>query len=460
MTYRVFNVTSYSENNNDTVNIVGDGSGDPVVFNFAYKGNTNLGGQVTLAGTGLTDDLVMWNFTSSNQNVQLNNNGGTYRGVIVLPNDNFTSDNYNLDGRVYGGADGNMQIVSGANVDTPVMTGLLTNTATVSESNESGSQSASAAITINSQGVSQLATGSSSPASAGIGEILGWGAVNSGTIGVAIELPQGPRTAAELSAIRNAIATLDSQVAPFGVTFVVASAASAASAPVHITMASSSVIGGVNQGVLGAYTPDGDITLISGWNWYFGSAPGKIAQNQYDFQSVVTHELGHVLRLGENSDPASAMDLYLSPGQVRRNLTANDLSAVRRELQASPGPLPASVTPAVSAALLAPGKLGSGLASGIAPITPSEVTIATTSKRGVKRQRASVVKAPSQLGDPTAARAISAVSPADTNTTSKLGSVSTILLPTGKRKAQSRFSAIDSAIDNLYAPGGPSIDLQ
>ena len=62
----MFNVTLYSENNGDCVTIVGDGSGDPVVFNFAYNSNTNLGGQVVLTG-GLTDDQVMWNFTSSNK---------------------------------------------------------------------------------------------------------------------------------------------------------------------------------------------------------------------------------------------------------------------------------------------------------------------------------------------------------------------------------------------------------
>jgi choice-of-anchor A domain-containing protein len=138
--YRVFNVTSYSETNADTVTIVGDGSGDPVVFNFAYNNNTNLGGQVALTG-GLTDDQVVWNFTSRNKNVQLTNNGGTYAGVILLPNDNFTSDNYNLDGRVYGGADGNMQIVSGANVYAPAMTGSLVNTATVGVSGAAQKQS-------------------------------------------------------------------------------------------------------------------------------------------------------------------------------------------------------------------------------------------------------------------------------------------------------------------------------
>ena len=80
----------------------------------------------------------------------LNNNGGTYAGVIILPNDNFTSDNSNLDGRVYGGADGNMQIVSGANVYAPPTTGTLPNTATVSATGDAGQpgEQASATVTL------------------------------------------------------------------------------------------------------------------------------------------------------------------------------------------------------------------------------------------------------------------------------------------------------------------------
>ena len=68
VTYRVFNVTSYSENDGNVVTINGDGSGDPVVFNFGFNSNVNLGGDVTLTG-GLTDDQVLWNFTSSGQNI-------------------------------------------------------------------------------------------------------------------------------------------------------------------------------------------------------------------------------------------------------------------------------------------------------------------------------------------------------------------------------------------------------
>src|SRR5262249_42098563 len=44
VTYRVFNVTSYNEGNGKLVTINGDGSGNPVVFNFGFNSNVNLGG--------------------------------------------------------------------------------------------------------------------------------------------------------------------------------------------------------------------------------------------------------------------------------------------------------------------------------------------------------------------------------------------------------------------------------
>jgi uncharacterized repeat protein (TIGR01451 family) len=152
ITYRVFNVTSYSENNGDVVTIVGDGSGNPVVFNFGFNNNVNLGGDVVLTG-GLTPDQVIWNFASSNQNIQLNNNASSYpypsayQGVILAPNDKISVVNSSLIGRVFGGDSGDMQIVSGDNIHTPPGGGSLLNTATVSATSVS-SVSATATITI------------------------------------------------------------------------------------------------------------------------------------------------------------------------------------------------------------------------------------------------------------------------------------------------------------------------
>ncbi|HTT80091.1 MAG TPA: collagen-binding domain-containing protein, partial [Stellaceae bacterium] len=126
VTYSVFNVTSYSENNGDLVTI--DGNGDVVVFNFdSSLGNVNLGGDVTLED-GLEADGVLWNFvnsTGSAENIQLNNNASSYplpdafMGVILAPNDCISLTNANLDGRVLGGDSCDMQIVSGDTINVP-----------------------------------------------------------------------------------------------------------------------------------------------------------------------------------------------------------------------------------------------------------------------------------------------------------------------------------------------------
>lgn len=125
VTFRVFDVTSYSENNGDVVTINGDGSGDPVALNFGFNNNVNLGGDVVL--NGLVPDQVLWNFTSSGQNIGLNNNASSYplpdafMGDILAPNDAISLVNANLDGRVLGGDSQNMQIVSGDTINAPAM---------------------------------------------------------------------------------------------------------------------------------------------------------------------------------------------------------------------------------------------------------------------------------------------------------------------------------------------------
>jgi hypothetical protein len=123
VTYRVFNVTSYTENNGNLVTINSDGTGDAVVFNFGFNSNVNLGGDVALSG--LIDDQVLWNFTTSGRNISLNNNASSFplplafHGIILAPNDAISLVNANLDGRVFGGDSSDMQIVSGDTINTP-----------------------------------------------------------------------------------------------------------------------------------------------------------------------------------------------------------------------------------------------------------------------------------------------------------------------------------------------------
>jgi uncharacterized repeat protein (TIGR01451 family) len=146
--FRVFNVTSYGMTANNNLTIVGDGSGNPVLFNVAYASNSNINGGVVLTGTGLSNDLVMWNFTSSGKNIQMAANGGTFVGVMLLPNDTFTGSSVNIQGRIFGGAGGNMQIVSGTNVNAPpVSVSTLVNIATASATGVPP-QSSTATITV------------------------------------------------------------------------------------------------------------------------------------------------------------------------------------------------------------------------------------------------------------------------------------------------------------------------
>lgn len=126
---RVFDITSYSENDGDVVTINGDGSGDPVVFDFAGSlGNVNLKGDVTLTG-GLTDDQVLWNFLRAahgTNDVNLSTNDSTYpalafQGVILAPTDVLSMNAANLDGALFGGDSSDMQIVSHSNFNVPAL---------------------------------------------------------------------------------------------------------------------------------------------------------------------------------------------------------------------------------------------------------------------------------------------------------------------------------------------------
>jgi choice-of-anchor A domain-containing protein len=119
---RVFNVTSYSEAVGNVVTIKGDGSGDPVVFNFGFNRLVDFRGDVTLSG--LSDDQVLWNFAPSVTEVSLLGDSGstaplaTFQGVILAPNSPITISHANLDGRVFG-TPGDMVIDDRAVINAP-----------------------------------------------------------------------------------------------------------------------------------------------------------------------------------------------------------------------------------------------------------------------------------------------------------------------------------------------------
>jgi hypothetical protein len=141
--------------------------------------------------------------------------------------------------------------------------------------------------------------------------------------------------------IDAAIASLNAQLGPFGTTMidVTSNPLEAPLADITVHLADTTSIGGVDQGVLGVTLLGGEVTLVNGWNWYYGADPAQISPAQYDFQTVTTHELGHALGLGHSTDADSVMFPYLAPGQVRRTLTASDLSIIDADLNGAPEPL-------------------------------------------------------------------------------------------------------------------------
>jgi hypothetical protein len=143
-----------------------------------------------------------------------------------------------------------------------------------------------------------------------------------GVLRVSIERPRS-MSASQLARIRDAMASWNRTLAKFGV--ILAETVAGETADVHISLAVSSPCGGAKQGVLGCASDSGEITFINGWSWYSGADPNRIKSRQYDFQTIVAHELGHALGLGHSTDATSVMYAKLEPGKVRRWLAARDL---------------------------------------------------------------------------------------------------------------------------------------
>jgi hypothetical protein len=150
------------------------------------------------------------------------------------------------------------------------------------------------------------------------------GALLSGDLTVAVNDPNGLLTADEQARITDAISVINLTVFPYGVT-ITHVVPSSGSADVTIDTSSTSGVGGYADGVLGCESGT-EVTLIQGWNWYAGPDPSAIQAGQFDFETVVMHELGHVLGLGHGADPTSVMYATLGAGTAKRNLTVADLN--------------------------------------------------------------------------------------------------------------------------------------
>ncbi len=156
----------------------------------------------------------------------------------------------------------------------------------------------------------------------------------------------------ELNQVGEAMTSLNSALGSFGVNL--SWADSGADADVHIHFAATTPEGGAADGVLGFTTEQNDVYLVEGWDFYTGADPTGIGAGQYDFQTLVEHELAHTVGLGESSDPNSVMYEYLSPGTARRTFTDANLSAINsdadRYMKSALPPAPGSGSQLISRA--------------------------------------------------------------------------------------------------------------
>jgi hypothetical protein len=150
------------------------------------------------------------------------------------------------------------------------------------------------------------------------------GALLGGEVDLYVDNSNGDLTSDELARINDAVTSIDATIAPYGVTIVEVSDPTQAN--VTLNMNTTSSLGGAAQGVLGCTTDADQVTMIQGWSWYAGADPTQVGGGQYDFETAVMHELGHVLGLGHSSNSSSVMYASLATGTANRVLTTADLN--------------------------------------------------------------------------------------------------------------------------------------
>ena len=339
------------------------GSGGVTIFNAgsSYNGTTDGGnfGGITLSGNG--------NFNLSAPT------SGTYAGIVIYQSRANTralkiggNATVNVQGIIY--AKSAMLTLSG--------NGNLQDTLVVDTLNVSGNVA-----------LSQMASGSD-----GSGDAVGIAnTLLAGDLNVYVNDPAGYFTSDMLARIQDTINAWDAVLAPYNVTITEVSDPTLAN--FVLDTSTTSAVGSAANGVLGCFNPaNAELTILQGWNWYAGADSTQIGASQYDFQTTVSHELGHALGLGGSSSLTSPMNETL-PAGTPPAMTVADLNIP--EPSDGADPLSAAgfhfastaraltqgvVTPALSSAAIAvpaglasfPSPSGTATPSGQSPVASGE----------------------------------------------------------------------------------------
>jgi hypothetical protein len=309
-------------------------------------GGVSISGNATLTGSGVTYIIEGGGFTVSGNagisgsNVLIVNcgsnypnpaiSGETFGGVTLSGNGSFNL-NAAITGTyagilIYQARDNTRALSVSGNSMAGITGTIYAANALLTMSGDASLQNPLVVGTLNLSGnvaLTQLAQGSDGAGdSAGIANTL-----LAGSLDIYIDDPTGYFSADMLARIQDAITSMDALLLPFNVTITEVSDPSVAN--VILDNGTTSASGDMAGGVLGCFNPTGsqiEITMIRGWNWYAGADPIQIGSGQYDFQTTVTHELGHSLGLGGSSSPTSPMNELLPMGTARRTMTVADLN--------------------------------------------------------------------------------------------------------------------------------------
>ena len=151
------------------------------------------------------------------------------------------------------------------------------------------------------------------------------GQLHTGTLRVSIDNSLRLASREQLDRIRDAIQTINTDFGPFGVRLVETDP-TGAEADIRLEVSHTSACGSAEDGILGCSTKWGEITIVEGWSWYADPNPLAIPNDRFDYQTIVTHELGHAIGLEHSSDNQSTMYAVLDTGIARREFTVHDLA--------------------------------------------------------------------------------------------------------------------------------------